>query len=172
MKEFLMPIIGYEGLYEISYLGCVRSIDRMVVTEAGVLRQLKGQVIAPRINNRGYIEVRLHKNGVSKTHFVHRLVVETFIGHIEKGLEVNHKNGNPKCNEAGNLEIVTHRQNIQHAYDTGLISRKSKSVIDRCTGKVYPSLSEAALCSRLHSSTLKNYLNGNRRNPTCMEYLV
>ncbi|HJU45702.1 MAG TPA: NUMOD4 motif-containing HNH endonuclease [Chitinophagaceae bacterium] len=165
------PVNGYEGLYEISQDGNIRSIERIVVTRSGVKRKLKGKLIKSRTNNCSYVEVRLSKNGIDTTCFIHRLLVEAFIGRIEEGFEVNHKDGNPQNNRLDNLEIVTHSQNIKHAYDNGLIKRKTKQVIDRCTGKMFDSSTEAAICLNLRHNTLRNYLNGHSHNPTCLKYI-
>lgn len=95
-------IKGYEGLYEVSNTGKVRSMN---YSHTGKVKEL-----SPR-NNRGYLMVDLHKEGKRKQFRVHRLVVEAFIGEIPKGLIVNHKDENKHNNNVENLEICTIKYN-------------------------------------------------------------
>jgi len=62
-------------------------------------------------------------------------------------------------------------ENMQHASRMGLLKRTYKQIIDNCTGRTYNSSYEAALDLNLEHTTLKNYLNGNRKNQTCLEYV-
>jgi hypothetical protein len=103
----------FHGLYEVSDIGEVRRAVDGVNTHAG--RNLK-----PCKSSHGYMVVGLHCNGKRSTEFVHRLVVQAFIGAIDKGLHVNHKDGIKTNNCVSNLEIVTPSENAQHATDMGL----------------------------------------------------
>ena len=71
----------------------------------------------------GYLKVELFNDGAPSGRYVHRLVVEAFIGEIQAGLEVNHISGQKVDNCIENLEVVTHAENTQRAWDTGLRSR-------------------------------------------------
>ena len=82
-----------------------------------------GRVLKPGRNRDGYLKVDLFNNGTPRSRYVHRLVVEAFIGEIPAGLEVNHISGQKVDNCIENLEVVTHAMNTQHAWDTGLRSR-------------------------------------------------
>jgi len=82
-----------------------------------------GRVLKPGKTKDGYLKVELFNNGKPCGRYVHRLVVEAFIGDIPAGLEVNHIDGRKVENCIENLEIVTHAENTQHAWDTGLRSR-------------------------------------------------
>lgn len=82
---------------------------------------VKGGIISTRINNCGYVSVRLSKNGKIYTRFVHRLMAEAFIPNPLNKKYVNHIDGDKKNNSLKNLEWVTHSENIRHAYRLGLI---------------------------------------------------
>ncbi|MDR3748086.1 MAG: HNH endonuclease [Acidobacteriota bacterium] len=82
-----------------------------------------GRVLKPGKTRDGYLKVELFNNGTPCSRYVHRLVVEAFIGEIPAGLEVNHISGQKVENYIENLEVVTQAKNTQHAWDTGLRSR-------------------------------------------------
>ena len=111
MSEIWKPIRDYEGLYEVSNLGNVRSLKRNT-TNGKVLKQ------GGRPN--GYLIVTLCKNNKHKTRTIHRLVAEAFIANPNSLPEVNHNDGNKKNNCIDNLEWVTKEENTQHAINTGL----------------------------------------------------
>ena len=71
----------------------------------------------------GYLRVELYNDATSCSRYIHRLVVEAFIGDIPAGLEVNHISGQKADNGIENLEVVTHAMNTQHAWDIGLRRR-------------------------------------------------
>jgi len=116
--ETWRDVAGYEGVYRVSDLGRVRSLDRMVDHPKGQMR-LNGKVMRLRLSH-GYEKVDLCQNGLRKKFFVHRLVVTAFLGQCPDGKEVNHVDGNKLNNRPSNLEYVTHLENMQHAYQTGL----------------------------------------------------
>jgi hypothetical protein len=66
------------------------------------------------------------------------------------------------------LEFVTHHENMAHAYETGLVTKQLKPVVDISTDKVYPSIAKAAKANRIPYKTLLKYLNGERSNPTSL----
>ena len=160
-KEWI-DVINYEGLYQITKHGIIQSLHK---------RNFRKQIKA-RIDRGGYLTVRLSKAGVTKTHFLHRLIAETFIPKIEEKEFVNHINGNKLDNRIENLEWVTHSENVTHAIRIGLFTNyfaQAKSVIDNCNGGLYKSIKEASHFTSIPYSTLKNMLNGNRLNTTCMQ---
>ena len=162
-------IEGYEGYYEVSQNGTVRSITR-VITSSTYCRTLKSKIIKSRINNRGYEDVRLSKDGITTTKCVHRLVAIAFISPLQNRLFVNHKNGIKTCNDSYNLEWVNHAENMQHAYDTGLI-KKATPVIDIFTGEKFESTKLAAKLYNINPITLRGYLNGQLVNKTGLRYI-
>lgn len=120
LKEW-KPIEGYEGLYEVSNLGDVRSIDRTVISKLGIPRRLKSHTLIPSQNN-GYLQVQLWKDNKPKTVGVHILVAKAFVEGYAPGLIVNHKDGNKSKNESTNLEWITQQENVQHAIDNNIFS--------------------------------------------------
>ncbi|MCX6204879.1 MAG: NUMOD4 motif-containing HNH endonuclease [Bacteroidetes bacterium] len=169
INEKWLPVKGYEGFYEISDTGKVNGMDRMVVSKKGLTRK-KGKLIKIRVNNDGYIEVRLSKDSRTTTTFIHILIAKAFIPNPLNKLEVNHINGIKADNRIENLEWCTHSENMKHAYKMGLLKPISKHVIDNCTGKEYSSIKEAAIDLNINYGTFRNYLNGNIKNKTCLEY--
>lgn len=113
MEEIWKPIKGYEGLYEVSNLGRVRSLDRCVVYANGQVHIHRGKILRPGISN-GYMQVHLCKCGDMKQPLVHRLVADAFIPNPENLPQVNHKDENPSNNEVSNLEWCTSEYNINY----------------------------------------------------------
>ena len=109
MKEIWKDIPNYEGLYQASNLGNIRS-----------LKNRWGNRIEPRLvkqqkTKKGYKRVRLSKKNKSKTFMVHRIIYITFIKDIENGLEINHKDFNRENNKINNLEMITHTNNVRYS---------------------------------------------------------
>ena len=104
--EIWKDIEGYEGLYQISNLGRVRSLAR-ATTSGKVLKQMK---------KHGYMNVCFSKNNVDKYFRVHRLVALAFIPNPENKPTVNHIDGNKANNNVSNLEWATHSENETHSY--------------------------------------------------------
>lgn len=156
-------IKGYEELYEINTQGIIRSLHK----------RNYHQVISSRISRSGYYTVRLSKNGKTSTYSLHRLLALTFIGNPLNKPVVNHKNGNILDNSIGNLEFLTHAENIQHAYDNNLIKKenlsKAKKVIDTCSNIIYPSIAAAQKLTRYSYSHFKRLVHGLALNNTCFK---
>lgn len=114
MTEIWKAVAGYEGIYEISNLGTLRSLTRK--TNHG--KTIYGRTLSTKTNNRGYIQVCLSSVGKQDYRLLHRLVAEAFVPN-EKGLpQVNHKDEDKDNNRAENLEWCTNLYN-RH-YGTGL----------------------------------------------------
>jgi hypothetical protein len=111
--EKWVDIEGFEGFYQVSDLGRVRSVDRVVVGRFGDYKA-KGRVLAQKDNGYGYLRVVLAKNGRMSNKYVHRLVASTFIGNPLNLEEVNHKDENKSNNKADNLEWCTSSYNINY----------------------------------------------------------
>ena len=115
MKEIWREIPGYEGRYMASNLGRVWSIAR---TSARGKRG--GHVMRPCDNGKGYLHINMRQGVRTKKQYIHRLVFLAHVGPIPAGLDINHIDGNKANNCVANLEVLTHSQNLKHAYDTGL----------------------------------------------------
>lgn len=131
----------------------------------------KRHYLKQKIDRAGYLTVSLKVDGSRKTKFVHRLVAKAF-RHKPKNKEyVNHIDGVKTNNLMENLEWVTHSENMQHAYKTGLCKKTGCKVVDICSGKTYATIKEAADDLGLKYPTCRNYLSGNiKKNKTCLQY--
>jgi len=132
MKEELevwKDIPGYEGLYQVSNLGNVKSLPREWVTGKGAVRKHKGKILKGSTNSSGYRLVILCVNGKIKGYTIHQLVAIAFLNHKPNGLElvVDHINDNKLDNRVENLQIVTNRFNI--CKTQGKYSSKFKGVV-------------------------------------------
>lgn len=105
------PANGYEGIYEVSSHGRVRSLDRVVHHVNGYSRRIKGKNLSASLNADGYLSVSLYAQGERKTRHVHSLVAESFIGARPEGMEVCHNDGNPANNHVANLRYGTRSDN-------------------------------------------------------------
>lgn len=126
MQEIWKDIKEYEGLYQVSNLGNVKSLKRYVNTNGGAKRLVKEKILKPIIDNTNYYVVSLWKNNVCQRAHIHRLVVETFISNIYHKPYVNHKDGNKLNNNVNNLEWCTPKENNLHAYTIGLNPSRRK----------------------------------------------
>lgn len=150
--EIWKPVPGYEGSYEVSNLGRVRSVSRYTPTWSGKVFK-KGTIKKQKEDKDGYFKVWLSKNSKKKPFFVHRLVATAFLDNPDNLPVVNHKDGNKKNNTVENLEWCTLSENTKHAFKIGLIkpscrgTNKKVAKIDPATNEiisVYKSMSEAA----------------------------
>jgi hypothetical protein len=114
MNEVWLPIEGYEGTYEVSNLGQVRSLDRTVETKAGP-RRCKGRILKQRVNRQtGYWHTNLNLEGKMRTYQVHRLVALAFLGPPGDGEQVDHRNNDRTDNRLVNLRWATGSENLQN----------------------------------------------------------
>lgn len=105
-------IPGWEGLYEASDQGRIRSLDRVVKRRDGKERFSPGRVLSPAARNSGHLYVCLHDTaGSQRTYYVHRLVMCSFVGPRPDGLEVCHWNDVPTDNRLVNLRYGTRSEN-------------------------------------------------------------
>ena len=169
--EIWKPVKGYEGLYEVSSLGNVRSLDRYVMlgNHGNQYCLLKGKPIKAFLDSKGYLMADLCKNGQRKLHLVHRLVAEAFISNPNNLPCIDHINTIKTDNRVENLRWCSYKENsnnpltIEH-----IISRKNKPVyyIDKQGKKIiFKSISEAARKIGCSPSAITIALKENR--PAC-----
>lgn len=164
-------IVGYEGYYQVSDTGQIKSVGRIVYRKGhGGFKTVKEKVLPTYFDNNGYQIAFLSKNGMRKTVKVHRLVAFAFIPVVDNKTYVNHKDGDKSNNKVDNLEWCTCSENIQHADKIGLRkcasgenNPKSKKVIDTSTGIIYPSISQAAVKNNVTLKVFNRWLNGKKR---------
>lgn len=145
--ELFRDIPGFEKLYQISNFGRIKSFknDKFIY-------------LKPRIVTDNYLAVRLYKNLKGINFKIHRLVAEVFIPKLEDKNQINHKDGDKSNNHVDNLERVTSSENIQHAYNTGLMDVKgSKNPFSKLTEKDLPIIRELITQGRSLSSIGKLY---------------
>lgn len=121
-KEIWKDIKGYEGLYQISNKGRVKSLARVIKRNNGRELPLKERIKNDVYDNKGYSRINLSKNGKSKKHSVHRLVANAFLIKQKHQDQVNHIDGDKKNNDVSNLEWCTGKENVRHSYAIGKAS--------------------------------------------------
>ncbi|MFI8590108.1 NUMOD4 motif-containing HNH endonuclease [Dietzia maris] len=151
MAERWKPIPGYEGHYEVSDAGQVRSLDRVITRSNGAPYPTRGRVLSPSdAHPSGHLYVHLMAGG-DCTRQVHRLVMAAFAGPCPEGMEVRHLNGDPTDNRLTNLAYGTRSENARDQVAHGVHNRASQVV-----------------CKNGHEFTPENtYVNGSSR--VCIE---
>ncbi|MFA2595213.1 NUMOD4 domain-containing protein [Bacillus cereus] len=163
-------IKGYEGIFQISSLGRVRSLPKLTRNRHGEY-MTKVKIIKGWVKEAGYVCVTLKVDGVKRHFRVHRLVAEAFIPNPLNKKQVNHIDGNKSNNQENNLEWVTAKENIAHAFETGLNKpiREKKPVLmlDRETGKVlreFDSVREVYGILGIQPSNIVKVIKGKRNH--------
>jgi hypothetical protein len=118
-------IKGFEGQYEVSNTGLIKSLERQVRNTQSSFRTVKEKLLTQFPSATvDYLYIPLSQNRVSKKYAVHRIVAEAFCNNPENKPHVNHLDGNKLNNNAYNLEWVTISENHQHAWNTGLCDKE------------------------------------------------
>ena len=115
MQEIWKDIKGYEGLYQVSNLGNVKSLGRITYGGKYGTHKLKEKILKTTGTGK-YYQVILRKNSKNKSFYIHRLVGIAFIDNINNYSDINHKDGNTHNNNLNNLEWCTRSDNIKHSY--------------------------------------------------------
>ena len=157
--EHWKSIAGYEGLYEVSDLGRVKS-----------LWYGKDKILKPQNNTHGYLQVGLSKDGQKKTSLVHRLVADEFVPNPNNLTTVNHKDEVKTNNVASNLEWMSQKDNINYGTRNKRVAEslsKKVQMFDKFTGELlatFPSLMEAERVTGIPHGNISKCCIGKRKS--------
>lgn len=170
-----LPVVGFEGLYEVSESGMIRSLDRWKDNHS-TKQFIKGAIKSTRVQNSGYVITDLYKDGKSKTVKVHRVVAQAFIPNYDNKPTVNHEDGNKENNDVSNLKWMTFSEQNEHFYARGFKSESNiKKAVNamneanstklKCleNGMEFKSQSEASRLLEVPLSTLNQSISKGRK---------
>ena len=161
MVEIWKDIPGYEGRYQVSNMGRVKSLPKRKGRGLGYV--IDESILRHSVNSRGYCNIVLCKDGKTKTFSIHRLVAENFIGNPDNLPEVDHKDRNKVNNRVDNLRWVTiseNNMNRQNGFPVVCVETKM----------VYKSAAEAGRELRLHGTSITACCRDQSRSHTCGGY--
>lgn len=167
MEEIWKDVVGYENIYEVSNFGNVRTHkNKTTWTERHGLRHWKQRGLKNKTPNGRDIRVSLWKDGKVKDWLVHRLVAYAFIPNTDKNKNsINHIDGNPRNNHVENLEWCNHKENNNHAFESGLMTTNNKTTLLRLSDNKtfnFRSMAKASLFLGHHSGYISNTLKRNK----------
>ena len=164
-EEIWKDIEGYEGIYQVSSFGRVRSLDRYIQPYTHFCR---GRILKPR-KRPTYLSVKLSNEGILKCMYVHRLVAHAFIPNPNNLSDINHKDEDKTNNRVDNLEWCTHKYNINYGTAKERIrnSMPNKKVVIQMSlqGEFiaeYPSVTDAAKAINVSRKSIYRYCQGKR----------
>ena len=174
-KEIWKDIVGYEGLYQVSNLGRVKSLKRRVYAGRGKMRWQYERILSDKKENgNGYKIVNLFKNGKGKNKYIHRLVAESFLENPNNLPQINHKDENKSNNCVNNLEYCTCQYNC--TYNNLHIRKGLKNRNNKMSKKIYqlnennkilkeyPSISEASRQLNVSFQAISDCLKGKQKH--------
>ena len=123
-NEVWKDVVGYEGLYQVSDRGNVFSVERIGVNG----RKIGGRMLKPSYTRGGYLRLTLYKNGIMKSKYIHRLVLEAFVENPNNLPEVNHLDEVKDNNELSNLEWCDSSYNSNYGTRIERVSKKVRAV--------------------------------------------
>lgn len=145
--EIWKDIKGFEGLYQVSNLGRVKSLERIITRKNGITLPIKEKILQYGIDRKGYYFVGLYKNGKGENKSIARLVAEAFISNPDNKPEVNHINTIRTDNRIENLEWCTHKEN--------------------CNNPLTKEHQKIAQTGRIHSEETKKKISKNNKGRKC-----
>lgn len=133
-KEIWRDVVGYEGKYQVSSMGRVKSLSR--ARDCGHKQPVPERILKLCwAGTSAYLSVSLHKSGKSQMFRVHRLMAKVFLPNPEGKLEVNHKDADRRNNKLSNLEWATRIENAHHAMNLGLYPTGNRNGNGKLTDK-------------------------------------
>jgi hypothetical protein len=176
MKEMWKPIKGYDGIYEISNLGRIKSLSRQVGGKGGCKYILKERYLKLEETKTGYIKVILSRNWKYKTVLVHRLVAEAFIPNPHNLPCINHKDERKNNNNVDNLEWCTRKYNSNYgtAIQKRVLKQRKKVNLFDLNGKLiksFSSISEAARETGSFQGNVSGCCHNRRGHKTSKGYI-
>lgn len=174
-NEEWSDVVGWEGLYQVSNFGRVKSLSKRIVYKDGRVYIHPSRIMKNQKISTGYRSVMFYGASGKKQYYVHRLVAETFIPNPNNLGDVNHKDGCKTNNILSNLEWCSRSDNIKHAYKNGLswvhmdeaIKERSRPVIQYApSGKIiaeYASASKAARANGCNQGQISRYCRGENK---------
>lgn len=163
-NERWLPIWGYTGLYEVSNLGRVRSLDRRTTDRRGRSYRLRGKILRPGRTKSGHYTVALYKNARPLSQYVHILVAKAFLGPCPRKHIVSHGPTGPGDNRLSNLSHETRVQNSLNRWRDGTMNHVRP--VRRSDGVVYVSMAQAAKQNDIFSSHIHHAIHGTRNAET------
>lgn len=129
MCEIWREIPGFEGYYQASSFGRIKSVDRTIIDSRGVSYLKKGKVLKQGLRNDGYYQVALSKGSIVRTYPVHRIVYQSFYGEIPFDKVVNHIDENPTNNRIENLNLLSQKDNLNWGSAKERLSKSKKKPV-------------------------------------------
>lgn len=151
--EVWKDVVGYKGYYQVSNLGRIRTVGRVVSACYKSRQFIQGRIICPNRFPKGYLGCTLYKNGSQKLRYIHRLVAEAFIPNPDNYPQVNHIDEDKSNNRVENLEWCTALYNMNAGTVTARLSKTRKAMklgrpivqIDKSTNKIVASFHNSAI---------------------------
>lgn len=125
--ERWLPVPDYEGCYEVSDCGRVRSVSRTIQRSTGATMRIRSRIRKTYQSKSGHLSTSLSKAGVIRTHHVHYLVILAFEGERPDGMDIRHLNGDPTDNRLSNLAYGTRSENCQDSIEHGTAWEQAKT---------------------------------------------
>lgn len=163
MKEIWKPVRNYEGLYEVSNMGRVKSVERMKWCGKGYYKAPE-RILKLKKRKDGYLQIKLHKDGAEKVYLVHRLVSEAFIPNPNNLPEVNHKDEDKTNNHIDNLEFCSRLYNNTY---NGRAKKAGKKLAEKLSKPVYSISKESGLITYWKSATVASRQIGISQSNIC-----
>ena len=163
MQEIWKDIKNYEGYYQASNFGKIRSIDRKIAS-GNKTKNLKGKILKASKNNKGYLQINLCVNNIRNKCLVHRLIAQTFMPNPNQLECINHKDENKANNHIENLEWCDYTYNNNYGtFKSRVSSSKSKSVKCVELSLIFKSQLEASKYFNIKSSAISRCCKNKNR---------